>query len=104
VKSPTIWVMAEEDAERLRRMSRSMRSPHRAALLMLGYQTLKDLASYSIRGHIPGDVLIRLQSLERLFKLHGLPAGIMSRYLRYVKRNMNPGLSWFGWDHAVSTA
>ena len=97
-----LWVMIEEDAERLRRMSRSMRSPHRAAILVLGYQALRDLSDYIVRGFVPRELVIRLESLERLFKLHGLPSGIISRHLRHALRiRENAGIrlgEWFAGD------
>ena len=96
---PSLWVRAEEDAERLKRMSRNMRNPHKAALLILGSQTLRDFASYTIRGVMPKDVVIRLQSLERLFKLHGLPASVMAKYARYARDIASrQAPSWFGWN------
>ncbi|MEB3861423.1 MAG: hypothetical protein GSR84_04295 [Desulfurococcales archaeon] len=98
-RSPSLWIMAEEDAEKLRRMSRSMRSPHKAALLFLGYQALRDFADYALRGGMPKDVVVRLQSLERLFKLHGLPSGVIGKYVRYARDMASSrDYTWFGWS------
>lgn len=104
-RSPSLWIMAEEDAERLRRMSRAMRSPHKAALLFLGYQTLRDFADYALRGGMPKDVVVRLQSLERLFKLHGLPSGLIGKYVRYAREMSSArDYTWFGWSPVGVTA
>lgn len=81
-----LWVLAEEDAQRLRRMAESMRNPNKSALLVLGYKALEDLSVFAARGSVPLDVVVRLESLARLFKLHGLPASTLQKYRRIVLR------------------
>ncbi|MCE4599031.1 MAG: hypothetical protein F7C81_02405 [Desulfurococcales archaeon] len=87
-----LWFLAEEDAERLRRMARRSRNPHVAAVLLLASQTLHDFSLDAIRGSVSNDVLIRLESLERLFKLYGLPAGLISKYRRAALKLSLPSL------------
>ena len=81
-----LWILAEEDAQRLKRMAESMRNPNKSALLVLGYKALEDLSVFAARGNVPLDVLVRLESLTRLFKLHGLPASTLQKYRRLVLR------------------
>ncbi len=87
-----LWFLAEEDAEKLRRMARRSKNPHRAAVLLLASQTLHDFSADAIKGFISNDVLVRLESLERLFKLYGLPVGIISKYRRAALRLRMPSI------------
>jgi hypothetical protein len=87
--------MIAEDAQRLRKMSESSRKSHRAAVLLLASQTLSDLSYYVMLGRVPSELIVRLESLERLFKLYGLPASILARYKRLARKLAVPGhLVW----------
>ena len=91
----SLWNMIAEDAQRLKKMSESSRKSHKAAVLLLASQTLSDLSYYVMLGRVPSELVVRLESLERLFRLYGLPASILSRYKRLARKLSVPGhLVW----------
>ena len=84
----SLWSMAEEDAIKLRKEAKKTRNYHKAALLLLASSALEDLSYELARGAVSADTVARLESLERLFRLYGLPSSVLAKYrklaIRYI--------------------
>ena len=101
-----LWIEANRDAEKLRRLSKKYKNSYKATLLKLGSLLLEEIAEAFFSGRIDEPTLEKAEILERLYRRNRIPEEQVIRRYRILASKLlrkyvyPPGLATYSREYA----